>query len=111
MVGFQAQHTLGSRILELGLKYEQAGRKGEPPVVRLLNKEYPLKAHVVKLGGFSAHADKDEMLHFLKHSNLKIKKIALVHGEENQILSFAGFLKNEGFAVAVPKQGESIEVR
>jgi metallo-beta-lactamase family protein len=111
MVGYQAQHTLGSRIMELGLKYEESGRKGEAPVVRLLNKEYPLKAHVVRLGGFSAHADRNEMLYFLKNANLKIKKIALVHGDEDQILPFAEFLKKEGFAVVVPKRGESVEVR
>jgi metallo-beta-lactamase family protein len=111
MVGFQAQNTLGRRILDLGLKYEKSGRKGAPPVVRIFNKEYPLKAHVVRLGGFSAHADKNEMLRFLKKSNLKIKKIALVHGEEDQILSFAEFLEKEGFSVVVPKHGESIEVK
>jgi metallo-beta-lactamase family protein len=111
MVGFQAQNTLGRRILDLGLKYEESGRKGASPVVRIFNKEYPLKAHVVRLGGFSAHADKNEMLRFLKKSNLKIKKIALVHGEEDQILSFADFLKKEGFSVVVPKRGESIEVK
>jgi metallo-beta-lactamase family protein len=70
-----------------------------------------LKAHVVKLGGFSAHADKNEMLRFLKDSNLKIKKIALVHGEEDQILSFAKFLNKEGYSVVVPKHGESIEIK
>jgi metallo-beta-lactamase family protein len=111
MVGYQAQNTLGRRILDLGLKYAEAGRKGKPPVVRFYNKEYPLKAHVVKLGGFSAHADKNEMLRFLKESNLKIKKIALVHGEEDQILSFADFLKKEGFSVVVPRHGESVEVK
>ena len=97
IVGYQAQHTLGRRILDQGLKYEKSGRKGPAPRVKFFNKEYPLKAHVVRLGGFSAHADKKEMLHFLKNSNLKIKKIALVHGEEDQILSFAEYLKKEGF--------------
>jgi metallo-beta-lactamase family protein len=111
MVGYQAQNTLGRRILDLGLEYEASARKGVPPVVRFFNKEYPLKAHVVKLGGFSAHADKNEMLYFLKKSNLQIKRIALVHGEEDQILSFADFLINEGFSVVVPKHGESIEVK
>ncbi|MGD1971677.1 MAG: MBL fold metallo-hydrolase [Desulfobacterales bacterium] len=111
MVGYQAQNTLGRRILDMGLKYAKSGRKGKPPVVRFYNKEYPLKAHVVKLGGFSAHADKKEMLRFLKESNLKIKKIALVHGEEDQILSFADFLKKEGFSVVVPRYGESIEIK
>jgi metallo-beta-lactamase family protein len=51
------------------------------------------------------------MLRFLKNSNLKIKKIALVHGEEDQILSFAQYLKKEGFAVVVPQRGETIEVK
>jgi len=111
MVGYLAQNTLGRRILDLGLKYEKSGRKGAPPVVKIFNKEYPLKAHVVRLGGFSAHADKNEMLHFLKKSNLKITKIALVHGEEDQILSFAESLKKEGFTVIVPKLGESVEVK
>ena len=111
MVGYQAQNTLGRRILDLGLKYDEVGRKGAPPTVRFLNKEYPLKAHVVKLGGFSAHADKNEMLRFLKKSNLKIKKIALVHGEEDQILAFAGVLKEEGFSVVVPKRGETLEIK
>ncbi len=111
MVGYQAQNTLGRRILDLGLKYEKSGRKGAPPVVKFFNKEYPLKAHVVRLDGFSAHADKNEMLHFLKKSNLKIKKIALVHGEEDQILSFAESLKKEGFSVMVPKRGETVVVK
>jgi metallo-beta-lactamase family protein len=111
IVGYQAQHTLGRRIVDQGLKYEKSGRKGPAPRVKFFNKEYPLKARVCKLDGFSAHGDKNEMLRFLKESNLKIKKIALVHGEEDQILSFAEFLKKEGFAVVVPKQGESVEVK
>lgn len=111
IVGFQAQHTLGRRILDLGLKYAESGRKGPAPRVKFFNKEYPLKARVARLGGFSAHADKNEMLRFLQKSNLSIKKIALVHGEEDQILSFAEFLKKENFTVTVPKYGESIEVK
>jgi metallo-beta-lactamase family protein len=108
IVGFMAQHTLGRRILEEGLQYEESGRKGAPPVLRFLNKDYPLKAQVVKMGGFSAHADKNELHRFLKESNLKIKKIALVHGEEEQTLAFADDLKKEGFAVMVPHRGETV---
>jgi metallo-beta-lactamase family protein len=105
-----AQNTLGRRILDQGLAYEASGRKGEPPLVRFMNKEYPLKARVVKLGGFSAHADKDEMLRLLQKSNLKIKKIALVHGEEDSILAFEKNLKGNGFDVMVPSRGETIQV-
>jgi metallo-beta-lactamase family protein len=110
VVGFMAQNTLGRRIEELGLDYEKSGRRGEPPIVRFFNKEYPLKAHVAKIGGFSGHADKLEMLRFLKQSNLRIRKIALVHGEEEQALHFAVSLKGEGYTVAVPRRGETLQV-
>jgi metallo-beta-lactamase family protein len=110
VVGFMAQHTLGRRILDLGSAYRQAGRKEKPPVVRMLNKTYPLAAEVVKIGGFSAHADYTEMLRFLKTGNLKIDRIAIVHGEEQQSLAFADRLAQEGFNVSVPKVGESITV-
>ena len=111
LVGYMARNTLGRRIEEQGLAYEESGRKGNPPNLRFLNKEYPLKARVVKIGGFSAHADKNEMLRFLNQSNLRVKSIALVHGEEEQSLPFAETLKGEGYSVLVPKQGETIQVK
>jgi metallo-beta-lactamase family protein len=110
IVGFMAENTLGRRILEKGEEYEASGRTGAPPMLKFLNKEYPLKARVVKLGGFSAHGDRNEMLRFLKQSNLKIKRIALVHGEELPIRSFADLLRGQGFSVAVPRSGESLRL-
>jgi len=110
VVGYMAQHTLGRRILELGTEYEQSGRSGHPPLVKFLNKEYPLAARVVKIGGFSAHADRDEMTRFLKDSGLTIKKIAVVHGEEDQSLAFAEHLKSEGHDAFVPKVGETVSI-
>lgn len=110
IVGYMAQHTLGRRILEQGQAYEQEGRQGNPPIVKILNKEYPLKAQVVKIGGFSAHADKNEMLRFLKESNLDVKKIALVHGEEEQCLAFAALLNQQGYDIVVPKAGQTMIV-
>ena len=110
IVGYMANHTLGRRILDQGTAYEASGRAGDPPIVKILNKEYPLKARVVKIGGFSAHGDRNEMLRFLKKSNLNVKKIAVVHGEEDQSLAFADHLRTEGFDAMVPRVGETVAI-
>ncbi|MBU1163035.1 MAG: hypothetical protein KKA75_02665, partial [Proteobacteria bacterium] len=44
-------------------------------------------------------------------SNLRIKKIAVVHGEEDQSISFAQHLRNNGFSVITPKVGETIRIK
>ena len=110
LVGFMAEHTLGRRIQELGMKYAMDGRTGEPPVVKILGKEYPLAAHVEKIEGMSAHGDKNEMLKILVESNLKIKKAAVVHGEEAQSLAFAELLRENGIDAFVPSFGESVRL-
>lgn len=110
IVGYMGQNTFGRQLQEKGEKYNDNGRQGAPPTVRFYNKEYPLKARVVTLGGFSAHGDRDEMTRVVKDSNLSIKKIALVHGEEEQTLGFAEHLRGMGFEVTVPFHGQSVDV-
>ena len=110
IVGYMGENTFGRLLQRRGEKYEAAGRKGVVPSVRFYNKDYPLKARVVTLGGFSAHGDKNELTRVLKESNLRIKKIALVHGEEDQSLAFAEYLREEDFDVVVPRHGQSITV-
>ncbi len=110
IVGFMAEHTLGRRIEEQGMAYAAAGRAGAPPLLRFMNKTYPLAARVEKIGGFSAHADRNEMLQFLKTSNLRIKKIALVHGEEEPAESFARLLGGAGYPTVVPRRGQSLRI-
>jgi len=79
-------------------------------MLKFMNKVYPLKARVRKLGGFSAHGDRDEMVRFLRKSNLHIKKIAVVHGEEDQSIAFAQHLQNKGFSAFVPNSGETVRI-
>ena len=45
-------------------------------------------------------------MRFVTNSNLKIKKIAVVHGEEDQALAFAKHLENKGFTAFVPRAGD-----
>jgi metallo-beta-lactamase family protein len=111
VVGYMAANTLGRRILEQGKAYAEAGRQGTPPLLRFLNKMYPLKARVISLGGFSAHGDKTEMLRFLKQSNLKVKRIAVVHGEESQSIAFSSYLRENGYSVLAPRLGETLHIK
>jgi metallo-beta-lactamase family protein len=111
VVGYMAAHTLGRRILEQGEAYAADGRDGPAPLLKVLGKEYPLNARVTKIDGFSAHADRDEMMRFLDRSNLKVKRIALVHGEEEQSLAFGDTLRAAGYDTSVPRHGESLYVR
>ena len=72
-----------------------------------MNKEYPVKAQVVQLDGFSAHADRDEILRFITGSNLTIKKIALVHGEQDAIDELGKHLEQNSFSYIIPAFGEA----
>jgi metallo-beta-lactamase family protein len=109
IVGFMAEHTLGRRILDIGARMRN-NKDMDASEVRILGKSYPVRANVVQLNGFSAHADRTEMLRFLKESNLDVKKIAVVHGEEAQTLAFMDFLKKEGFNVVAPRAGETMQL-
>ncbi|MDR3089667.1 MAG: MBL fold metallo-hydrolase [Desulfobulbaceae bacterium] len=110
IVGYMGRNTFGHLLQEKAAAYEQGGRQGQAPTVRFYNKEYPLRARVATIGGFSAHGDYDELLRVIRESNLRVKKIALVHGEEEQISAFQKRLQNTGYDVVAPRQGESVEV-
>ncbi|HUT63184.1 MAG TPA: MBL fold metallo-hydrolase [Anaerolineae bacterium] len=107
-VGYQAENTLGRRIIELAEKHKTEG--GDPPAVRFMRKEYPLKAEVVQLNGFSGHADRNEITRFLTQSNLSIRRIALVHGESDSVHMLADHIKNLGMNTFIPRFGEPFRV-
>ena len=109
IVGYMAGHTLGRRIEELGQERAETNGK-EAPEIKILGKEYPLRAGVEKIGGFSAHGDRNELEKIICESNLEIKKIGIVHGEPSQSSAFAAGLQGKGFDVIVPKPGETIRV-
>jgi len=98
-IGYQAEGTRGRRILN-----------GEE-TVRLFGLEIPVKCHVEKLEGFSAHADKMEMLEWLDKFQESPKNVFIVHGEEKSATNF-GTLINEkyGWNVQVPAYMDSFEL-
>jgi len=110
LVGYMAEHTLGRRIQELGCEAGSSSTNGRSPDIKILGKVYPLRAKVEKIGGFSAHADKHELERIITKSNLRIKKIGIVHGEESQSAAFAERLRNKGFEIFIPKPGDKITI-
>lgn len=98
LVGFQAEHTLGRRLME------------RQPEVRIFGEPYQLRAQVELITGYSAHADYEELTEYVRGMELgRLKHIYLVHGEEEAAQSLADKLRPlGGFTVAVPTAGERV---
>ncbi len=100
-VSFQAKHTLGRKILE-----------GRNPV-SIYGDEYELKASVRKAEGYSAHADRDGLLNWASQvsSAGDVKRIFLVHGEEDAMSALASGLRKRGAAdVRIPERGDEFDL-
>ena len=69
-----------------------------------------MRAKVEKISGFSAHGDKHELEKIITGSNLRIKKIGIVHGEEAQSAAFSKLLQQKGYDTFIPKPGDKISL-
>lgn len=91
-VGYQAVGTLGRQLVEKEQK------------VRIHGQEYEVAAHVMKINGFSAHADRNELMAWLSFLERAPRRVFVTHGEPEAADSFAGFIQDEkGWAVTVPE--------
>jgi metallo-beta-lactamase family protein len=96
-VGYQAVGTLGRKIVD-----------GEKEV-RILGQQYPVKARVVRINGFSSHADKQELLEWLSGLKRPPRKLFIVHGESESARHFGDFVhENTGWQVAVPAYQDEV---
>jgi metallo-beta-lactamase family protein len=97
-VGFQAKGTLGREIVD--------GAKS----VEILGENIVVRARVHTLGGFSAHADRDQLIDWISRFR-KTPEIFIVHGEEEASLDFQGFIKERfPYKTHVPEKGEEFEL-
>lgn len=100
IVGFQAEHTLGRRIVE------------KREMLRIFGEELPLGAQVEVLLGYSAHADRTELHQWLQAVRASGRPdgrdhplVCLVHGEPDAQSAFADRLRGDGFRVEIPAPG------
>lgn len=90
-VGYQAIGTLGRQIVDGAKK------------VRILGKYHPVRAKVVQLHGFSAHADRDELFRWISALSESPKHLFVTHGESDVAKKFADFLRAKtGWEISVP---------
>lgn len=93
-VGFAAKGTLARQIID--------GAK----TVHLFGEDIPVRARIHTINGFSAHADRDELLAW--HRRVGAPRTFLVHGEEEVMRQFGALLENT--KVEMPTLGQAYEL-
>ncbi len=79
--------------------------------IRFFGKWKPVRAQIEIMDSFSAHADRWEMIDFLKNQQESAKKLFLVHGNHDAQKAFRGLLLQQGFQdVEIPKLGEVFDL-
>ncbi len=98
-VGYQAQGTLGRRILD------GAGK------VNIFGDTIKINARVEMIDGFSGHGDMDDLDKFVTSFKEKPKNVFLVHGEREQVSAFSKRLEESyGVSTTIPEMGETYEL-
>jgi metallo-beta-lactamase family protein len=98
--GWQAPYTLGRRIVN------------KESTVRIFGEEFPVKADVEVITGFSGHADRDELLAWAGAMQKKPAHTFIVHGEIDSAQALADSLKTDlGFKnIAIPDMDQVFEI-
>ena len=95
--GFQAAGTRG-RLLHDGARE-----------IRIHGQQVHVRAHVVTLDGFSAHADREDIVRWVSAFQRPPAQTFVVHGEPRASASLAELLRTRfGWHVSIPRHGETI---
>lgn len=97
-VGYQAEGTLGRRILE------------GASTVRIHGEEIAVRARIESLQGLSAHADQAQLLAWAGSLQRPPRQTILVHGEAAAREELAGLLTARGHRVTMPVVGQSLQL-
>src|SRR5215212_850636 len=99
-VGYQAAGTTGRKILE-GSRY-----------VRIMKEDVPVRCHVERIGGLSAHADWAEVLRWLEPlEQTPPRRVFTTHGEPESAKAMAAHIRERfGWRVDAPQYGEHVEL-
>lgn len=97
IVGYQAEGTLGRKL------YEGA------QTVRVMHERIQVKASVVSIGAYSAHADQQKLLEWIHESQPAPKQVYCTHGEEGAAVALATRITEHlGISASAPKPGDVV---
>ena len=97
--GFQAAGSLGRRLVD-GAKQ-----------VHIFGEEIAVHADIYTIGGLSAHADQEGLLHWLSQFRQPPQQCFVVHGESTAAEGLALQIKNRlGWSVYIPRNGEQVQL-
>jgi metallo-beta-lactamase family protein len=96
-IGYQARGTLGREIVN--------GAKE----VRILGEKYPVRANIVQLNGFSAHADRDQLYKWLSSLKKSPRCLFITHGEPEASMNFSDYIREKlGWKTVVPEYKQTV---
>ncbi|MBI4993498.1 MBL fold metallo-hydrolase [Candidatus Wolfebacteria bacterium] len=96
-IGYQAKGSLGRRILN--------GEKS----VRIFGEEVAVNCQVRQISGYSAHADRNKLVDWLRPARNSLKKVFVVQGDDDQSYPLAQKIVDElAVDATIPSQGDSI---
>lgn len=99
IVSYQAKNSLGRKLLE-GAKQ-----------VEIHNEIINVNCKIKQITGYSAHADQAMLLNWLRALRFRLKKLFVVHGEEEAANTLAQKAKDEfGIVAEVPNYGDCFEL-
>jgi len=98
-VGYQAEYTLGRKILD-----------GDE-AVKILGEEFNVRAQIKKIGGYSGHADHNDLVGFAHNLLRKPAQTFIVHAEMDAAQKLKASLEKIDLPeVHIPDRGDMIEI-
>jgi len=99
IVGYQAEGTLGRKLVDGATR------------VTIFGERIAVRAHIFKLGGFSAHAGQSDLLKWFNAISPSRPKVVLTHGEDKARIPLAKIIRERyGLNPLLPRYGDSVEV-
>lgn len=100
IVGFCAPGTLGAELME------------HPREVRIFGDTIPVRASILRMESYSAHADRTELSRWISCQDAaKVERVFLVHGVPASLSALNSLYASKGFRdITVPRQGDRAEL-